>query len=448
MTLRWIWFKLKLLWKNTTPQTLFGRSILILITPLFLTISISVFVFFDRHWSTTTTRLTSAIAGEVAMIADSWDKLDDPTEERYLINIANEKLGFIISFTPHNRLPQSRALKVPGVFDPLQKALDENLTHKFSVTPSIKHPYFITIYAQVKNGTLLIDIPQKRIFSTTTYIFLLFLLGSALLLVIIAIVFMRNQIRPIRNLAYAAEQFGKGIDSPRFKPTGAREVRQAALSFLDMRDRIKRQITQRTEMLAGVSHDLRTPLTRLKLQLAMLPKNVDTDLMRDDINAMDKMINSYLDFAKSESLESAMQYDVVDLLQQSVADAQRHGQSIIVDLPDTSIILAVRPDALQRVFANLLDNARLYASKTWVTLNKLSRNVEIIFDDDGPGIPENLRNDVFKPFHRLDASRNQDIEGTGLGLTIARDIVQSHGGTITLDTSPQGGLRVLIYLPL
>ncbi len=215
-----------------------------------------------------------------------------------------------------------------------------------------------------------------------------------------------------------------------------------------MRDRLKRQIKQRTEMLAGVSHDLRTPLTRLKLQLAMLPSNYETNLMRDDIAAMEGMIRSYLDFAKGESIENPVLYNIGDLLHQAIADAQRHGHNVTTEFPGEPIILAIRPDAMLRVFGNILDNARLYAKNSHITLHKLSRHAEVTFDDAGLGIPNHLRDDVFKPFQRLDSARNQDIEGTGLGLTIARDIVQSHGGTLVLDTSPQGGLRLVITLPL
>lgn len=449
MYFRWFSLKLKRLWKNIAPQTLFARSLLILITPVFLTVSIGLFVFFDRHWSTTTTRLADAIAGEVSLVSDTWDKAEE-NERFQLIRSTNKKLGFILVFKPNKVLPANKRLISPGISGVLKTALSEQMDRPFSMNPyqDEKQNNWIIINTPVNGGILEIDIPEKRLFSVTTYVFILITLGSGLLLLVIAIIFMRNQIKPIKSLAYAAEQFGKGIDSPSFKASGAREVRQAALSFLEMRDRLKRQIRQRTEMLAGVSHDLRTPLTRLKLQLAMLPQNTDTDLMHEDIGAMEKMISSYLDFAKGESLESPLLCNIVDLLQQSISDAQRQGLHAVSELPDSPVVLGLRPHAIQRVFTNILDNARLYADSCWVTLDKLSRNIEVIFDDDGPGIPASLRDDVFKPFHRLDSSRNQDIEGTGLGLTIARDIVQSHGGTLILDKSPQGGLRLVITLPL
>lgn len=450
MFFRWLALKLKRMWKNIAPQTLFGRSLLILITPVFLTVSIGLFVFFDRHWSTTTSRMAYAIAGEISLINDTWAKADSPDEKLQLIRSANQKLGFILLSRENQKIPKTKSLNVPGIGDVLRDALKDKLGQPFSISPYTdgNDNDWILVNIQTPNGVLEIDVPQKRLFSVTTYVFLLFMIGSGLLLVLIAVVFMRNQIRPIKNLAYAAEQFGKGIDSPSFKASGAREVRQAALSFLEMRDRLKRQIKQRTEMLAGVSHDLRTPLTRLKLQLAMLPPSNDVDLMHEDITAMERMIASYLDFAKGESLESPLLCNLNDLLQQSITDAQRQGQDVTAELPENPVVVAVRPHAMLRVFGNILDNARLYAQASWVTLNKLSRNAEIIFDDAGPGIPVHLREDVFKPFHRLDSSRNQDIEGTGLGLTIARDIVQSHGGTLKLDTSPQGGLRLIITLPL
>lgn len=439
---------LKRVWRNTTPQSLLGRSMLILITPLVLTLGIGLFVFFDRHWSTTTTNLSSSLAGEIAIIAHAWEHDAAPDYHETLISMAKSKLGLNVKFSAADKLPRMRKFKLVGVNESLERALDEKLRNRYSLK-SYKDDdgQWVAITVAVPDGLLTFLVPPKRLFSTTTYVFLLFMVGSGLLLSLVAVIFMRNQIRPVHKLAIVAEQFGKGIDAPRFKPSGAKEVRQAARAFLDMRDRIKRQVRQRTDMLSGVSHDLRTPLTRMKLQLAMLPQNADTDAMHGDIQAMEKMIKAYLDFAKGENIENSLRCNVMDLLNQCIQDTGRHGFPVHSEQDEGEIMMTVRPHALQRVFANILDNARLYAKECWVTVNRLPRSVEIVFDDNGPGIPAKSREDVFKPFHRIDASRNQDIEGTGLGLTISRDITQSHGGTITLETSPYGGLRVIVWLP-
>lgn len=421
---------------------------LILVTPVVLTLGIGLFVFFDRHWSTTTANLTNSLAGEIAIITDSWENQPSSENRLRLIVLAKQKLGLTVHVAFIKKLPQTHKINIPGVTDALEKALSEKLDNDFSVKPHLESKDIIVISVSVPDGLLEIHVPKKRLFSTTTYVFLLFMVGSGLFLSLVAVIFMRNQIRPVRKLAVVAEKFGKGIDMPRYTPKGAKEVRQAAQAFLDMRERIKRQIRQRTDMLSGVSHDLRTPLTRLKLQLSMLPSTVEIDAMQDDITAMEKMIRAYLDFAKSETLEQSSLTDIAGLLRQTIQDAGRQGSDIAYIIPDKEVYMTVRPQAISRVFANIIDNARIYAKKTRIKMVVLTNSIEITIDDDGPGIPLERQEDAFKPFHRLDESRNQNIEGTGLGLTIARDITQSHGGTITLGVSPESGLRVIIWLPL
>lgn len=452
--LRWCRLKLCRFAKRYSPKTLFSRSMVILVTPLVLTLGIGLFVFFDRHWSTTTSNLINSLSGEVALVADIWDKTPQHADREALLDQAYEKLGLYVYHSQTKPQNSSTRLSLPGIHN----TLEETLIHRLDGRPFIIRPYEkdgrdqIMISLSVKDGALNVIIPEKRLFSSTTYVFLLIMIGSGLLLSVVAVIFMRNQIRPVHRLAIVAEQFGKGIDAPFFRPRGAKEVRQAAQAFLEMRERIKRQIRQRTDMLSGVSHDLRTPLTRLKLQLAMLPDTQDTkddiQAMQNDIQAMERMIQAYLDFAKDETMERALRCNIIDILNQSIHDATRQGLVVTHDRDQDALAMTVRPQAIRRVFANLLENARLYAGQVWITVNRLSRSIEIMIDDNGPGIPEELYDDVFKPFHRVDESRNQDIEGTGLGMTIARDIVQAHGGTISLGKSPYGGLRVLIWLPL
>jgi len=295
---------------------------------------------------------------------------------------------------------------------------------------------------------LSVIVPGRRVFSTTTYIFMFWMVGTSLILLAVAIVFLRNQIKPIRRLADAVDRFGKGrgLDD-RFQVSGASEVRQAGAAFNLMRSRISRQIRQRTDMLSGVSHDLRTPLTRMKLQLAMLDDSTDTEELKADVAEMEKMIDGYLTFAKGEGDEPAVETDLGALIETAVSSWQRNGTKVDCHV-EGNLELPVKKDALRRCLDNLVSNAERYGGQVWVRAGKRNDAVEIIIDDDGPGIPEDQRQDVFRPFHRLDQSRNPETGGTGLGLAIARDIARGHGGDIALEDSPHGGLRAVVHLPI
>jgi len=287
---------------------------------------------------------------------------------------------------------------------------------------------------------------RKKLFSTTTYIFLLWMVGSSLVLFAVATIFMRNQVKPIRRLAEAADDFGKGRDVRKFKPEGATEVRQAAIAFIAMRERIQRHITQRTEMLAGVSHDLRTPLTRMKLQLEMASEASGLSDLKDDVSEMEIMLGGYLAFARGEGDENQVLTNLGDFLNVVVSQARRKGG--IIDLHvEGEINVPVRPKVFKRCLNNMIDNAMRHAEHVSLRVGKREDFVDIIIDDDGPGIPEESREDVFKPFFRIEGSRNLETGGVGLGLSIARDVVRGHGGDIELDTSPSGGLRARIRLP-
>jgi two-component system osmolarity sensor histidine kinase EnvZ len=288
---------------------------------------------------------------------------------------------------------------------------------------------------------------DERLISSTTKIFVFWMVGTSLVLFAVAALFMRNQISPLRRLAAAADSFGKGRDTPLFKPSGATEVRQAAAAFMIMRERIRRQIQQRTEMLAGVSHDLRTPLTRMKLQLAMLGNDPEIRELQSDVTTMEGMIEGYLNFARGEGSEERIPTDIATLLEEIVYEAARN--DIGVDLSvETGVELALARNAFKRCITNLIENAARYGGEIGITATRNGSVLEITVDDDGPGIPEALREEAFRPFYRIDESRNPDTGGTGLGLTIARDIVLSHGGTLTLDESPAGGLRARIRVPI
>jgi two-component system osmolarity sensor histidine kinase EnvZ len=300
---------------------------------------------------------------------------------------------------------------------------------------------------QLPEGVLTVEVPSKRLSSFTTNLFYLSMIGSTVILSAVAIIFMRNQLRPIRRLAIAADRFGKGRDMPGFRPHGAEEIRQAAEAFIEMRDRIRRQIQQRTEMLAGVSHDLRTPLTRMKLQLAMLGDGPDIDELRNDVDEMRQMIDAYLAFARGEGTEEATPTDLAAFLEEVVVSARREGADIAFDAPESQV-LPLRREAMRRCLANLLSNARRHAQHIRLSVIQDDAAVALVVDDDGPGIPPHQREEAMKPFVRLDESRNQETGGTGLGLAIARDVARRHGGDLVLSTSPMGGLRCTVRLPL
>jgi two-component system osmolarity sensor histidine kinase EnvZ len=304
---------------------------------------------------------------------------------------------------------------------------------------------------QVKDGLLRMNIPRQRLVASNVDVFILWMVGSSLVLLGVAILFLRNQVRPIEQLAVAAEGFGKGHAVPDFKPYGAIEVRRAAQAFITMRERIERYVTQRTEMLAGVSHDLKTPLTRLKLELAMMGDSAEVQAIRQDIAEMEHMLNEYLDFARGEGGEEARETDLADLVRDAAAaaaKARRAGPERLKLATESDIRLFVRCHALKRCATNVIDNALKYGKHVDVGLKRNGTHMEILVDDDGPGIPEERREEAFRPFHRLDQGRNLQTGGSGLGLAIARDIARAHGGDIVLRESAMGGLQAAIRLPV
>ncbi len=432
--------------KNLLPRTLFGRSLLIILLPVLLVQIITTFFFFERHWSVVTRRLTSAVAGEIATVADEAENIQRPNLRDDVLNRQSQTLDMALTFVPEAQLPSyEKPSYNPDLALSLQNALNDQVNRPYQVT-IYNRGETIGIEVQLKNGLLKVLVPERRLFTRATYVFLLWMIGSSIILSGVALLFMRNQIRPIRRLARAAESFGKGLDVARFKPEGAAEVRQAAIAFLEMRDRIRRQMTQRTAMLAGVSHDLRTPLTRMKLQLEMMPKSEDIDALQHDVTDMETMVEGYLAFARGEEEEEALSTDIAGLVEEA-AEAVRRGQGSVELAIRARPVLMVRRMALKRCFVNLLENARHYATHARVTVEADRASVHIVIDDDGPGIRPEHRADVFRPFYRLDQSRNRNTGGSGLGLPIARDIARSHGGDVMLDDSPEGGLRVTVRLP-
>lgn len=439
--------------KRFLPRTLFARSLLIIVTPVILAQAVATWIFYDRHWDTMTNRLANAVAGDIAMVIEQLDHNDDPAARRWTLELAARTTDLIVTLEPGAELPPRPPLR--GLLEvTLGEALDARVRRPFTINTAIAQSWY-EIRVQMPDGVLSVMSPERRLFSPTSYIFILWMVGSAAVLFTVAIIFMRNQIRPIRRLANAADSLGKGRDVTNFKPEGAAEVRQAAAAFLVMRDRIQRQITQRTEMLAGVSHDLRTPLTRMKLALDMLaislPPDADVGVeveeLKADVAEMETMIEGYLAFARGEGAETVQPTDLTRLLTEVVNGARRDGAEVSLAVPE-GLIFPLRPNAMRRCVTNLLVNARRHADTIQVTAARRGNLLDITVDDDGPGIPASAREDVFRPFFRLDTSRNSSTGGVGLGLTIARDVARSHGGDIILNDSPLGGLRVLIRLPV
>jgi len=432
--------------KRFLPHSLLGRSLMILVIPLILLQIVTTIIFYERHWSTITLRLSTGLAGEIAVIIRLMERYPDAADQRWLFSQTPGLMSFDLQFLKEKKL--SGAGKPPkGLLETtLTRALNERLSLPFEIdTRSYKDSVEISV--QLADGVLHILAHRKRLSSSTTYILILWMVGASLVLFAIAFVFMRNQVRTIRRLAEAADAFGKGQDILSFKPGGASEVRLAAAAFKLMRARILRQISQRTEMLAGVSHDLGTVLTRMKLEIAMLPNTTESQSLSDDVAEMEKMIEGYLTFTKGEGTEQPKEVDLDTILTDTIAPFRRKNRQIEFTCA-TGTTMPLRINNFRRCISNLIANAMRYADKIRITAKRRNDTVEILIEDDGPGIAKNIREDVFKPFFRGDPSRNLDQGGIGLGLSISRDIIHGHGGNIHLDQSEMGGLKVLITLPV
>ncbi len=433
--------------KKFLPRGLLGRSLLIIVVPLVLLQVVSAIIFYDRHWANVSRKRANSLAGDVAMFINLLEVMPGEENQRWLRNLARTTLDIRLTTLPGANLADQAPYKPRGNLErALARSLEGIVDRPFFIDTKTKPERFV-ILVQLPGRVLQVDADDERLFSSTTSIFIFWMVGTSLVLFAVATLFMRNQVSPIKRLAKAADNFGKGRDAPDFRPSGATEVRQAATAFLAMRDRIKRQIQQRTEMLAGVSHDLRTPLTRMKLQLAMFKKNQEIDDLSADVAEMERMVNGYLDFARGEGSEAPKRTDIIPVLTALVHDARRAGVAIDFEAP-APLELPLRQDAFRRCMANLISNAARYGQSIIIAAERNGGTVQITVDDDGPGIPAAKREDAFRPFLRLDESRSPDTSGTGLGLSIARDIVHGHGGEISLAQSPLGGLRAVVNLPL
>jgi two-component system osmolarity sensor histidine kinase EnvZ len=430
------------------PTGLYARAVLIIIAPMVVLQSVVAFVFMERHWNTVTRRLSAAVTQDIAALIDVYQTLPQDADQAQLRRIG-QRLGLVVDILPGTELP-------PIGPKPFFSLLDQALSNE--IRKQIRRPFWIDtvgrsalveIRIQLDNSVIRVFAPRSAAYASNSEIFLLWMLGTSLVLITVAILFLRNQIRPILRLTEAVENFGKGRDVPSFGPRGAQEVRRAALAFIEMKRRVERAIEQRTTMLAGVSHDLRTVLTRFKLELALLGNGPEIDALKRDVDEMGRMVEAYLAFARGDSGEQAEPTDMAAFLGELKADAERHGHQTTVDFHGHPVV-TVRPHAFKRCLANLVSNAARFADAIAIGGRRDHRWLTITVDDDGPGIPIKQREEVFKPFLRLDDARNQDegAGGTGLGLAIARDIARSHGGDISLGDSPLGGLRATVRIPV
>ncbi|HTV90758.1 MAG TPA: ATP-binding protein [Stellaceae bacterium] len=431
--------------KRLLPQSMFGRSLLLIVMPLVLLQIIATWIFYDRHWEAVSYRFSADVAGDVAMVIDAMQTADTPAERDHLFQRTAAESELIFGFRPGATLPAGEPFDDSMLETKLRQTMTSRVHQPFTIDDRSR-AHWVLVGVQLPDGVLHVDVPLSRLYTPTTYIFILWMIGSSVVLLAVAALFLRNQVRSLRRLAAAAEGFGKGRPIAFTKLEGAREVRQAGAAFMQMRDRIERQIRQRTEMLAGVSHDLRTPLTRMKLALELLPDESTTAELKSDVTDMERLIHLYLDFARGEGTETPVETDLGLLLEEMAAAARRDGTPLAVAEPP-ELIIQVRPNALRRCLGNLLANARQYGSQVWLSSEAVADGIDIVVDDDGPGIAVTERERVFRPFIRLDASRNPRTGGVGLGLTIARDVARSHGGDVRLEDSPYGGLRARLHLP-
>jgi two-component system osmolarity sensor histidine kinase EnvZ len=428
--------------KNILPKKLFYRSLLIVTTPiLILQITISV-VFFDSLWIKTNKGMTRSLVSEIYTFIVAY-KNEKNYNKQDLTDLYYQNFDLNIKFLENQTIPN---IQEERWFSPIDRTLRRELKLKFVDYWFDSTSYKDTIVLKINhyNGVLQFLIPKTRVTNSSARIFALWITLPAFLLIFIAMVFLKNQTRPIINLAKAAERFGKGEIVQEFRPSGAMEIRMAAYEFDRMRKRITKQLTQRSEMLSGISHDLRTPLTRLKLQLAFLNDKKISKKMSEDIDEMEKMLNEYLQFSKSQFKENYETFLINDLLKSII---NKYNNNKIKLSVQKKIYFDGRVNSLKRCIGNLIDNALKYGTNVEVTLNKSISNINISIDDDGPGIPKDERLNVLKPFYKVDKSRNETKSSVGLGLSIASDIIKSHGGNILLETSPKNGLRVKISLP-
>ncbi|WP_244477902.1 MULTISPECIES: ATP-binding protein [unclassified Methylobacterium] len=440
-----MWKRLARAIGNALPKGLYARSLIIIIAPVVLLQSVIAYTFMERHWQLVTRRLSAAVTADVAAMIDVYESYPQDKDADTLTRIAGTRLNLDLDILKGAKLP------LPGP-RPFFSILDETLSEELA--KQIGRPFWIDtvgrsslieIRVEIPDGVLRVTARRSMAYASNSHIFLLWMSGSSLVLLGVAILFLRNQIKPILRLADVAESFGKGREIE-FRPRGAREVRQAGHAFIEMKRRIERAMEQRTTMLNGVSHDLRTIITRFKLSLALVEQTSEVEDLQRDVDEMSRMLEAYLAFARGDSGEAAVSTDMRAMLDDLRTDVERLGAHVAEVEFDGRAMVTLRPDAFRRCLFNLAANAARYGETVAIRGRTEARSFVVSIDDDGPGIPPESREEVFKPFVRLDDAR-QDAGGSGLGLAIARDIARAHGGDVALHDSPLGGLRATVRIP-
>ena len=437
-----MFYGLNKFFKKILPKRLFYRSLLIVAVPIIglqLTISI---VFFDSLWIKTNKGMTNSVVSEIFTFIEAYKNEKDYNKQK-LTDLYYQNFQLSINYLENEKLSKNVSERW---FSPMDRTLRRELKNKFKYYwfDTLSYKETVDLKIKYQDGGLQFLIPKDRITNSSARLFGLWITLPAFLLIFIAIIFLKNQTRPIIKLAEASEKFGRGEYIEEFRPSGALEIRQAGYEFDKMRKRITRHLNQRSEMLSGISHDLRTPLTRIKLQLAFIKDKEISKKLSDDVTEMEKMLNEYLQFASTRSIEKTENFNLSELLITTVAKYEN--KEITTNIPKT-VYFDGRKNLIKRCFNNLIDNSIKYSKNIFISLEKSSKNILITIDDDGPGIPKNERENVFKPFYKIDKSRSDSKSSVGLGLSIASDIIRSHGGNIKLEDSPSNGLRTKIFLP-
>ena len=429
--------------KNLLPKRLFYRGLLIVAIPIVVLQATITLVFFDSLWIKTNKGMTRSLVSEIVTIIDIYNN-ESEYNKKIVTDLYNKNFSFSVRFLENEKLPD---IKVERWFSPMDRTLRRELKTKINQYwfNTLAYEEVVDLRIKFRDGVLQIFFPKDRIQASSFRIFALWITLPAILMITIAIIFLKNQTRPIIKLAEASEKFGRGESIEEFKPSGALEIRKAGLEFDKMRNRILRHLNQRSEMLSGISHDLRTPLTRIKLQLAMIKDKNLSKKLSDDVDEMEKMLNEYLQFASTGARDKTETFDLSELLENTIKKYEN--PSILKDF-DKKIYFNGRKNLIQRCINNLIDNSLKYGKKINIIIDKQKSNIVISIEDDGPGIPKSEYENVVKPFYKIDKSRSETKSSVGLGLSISSDIAKSHGGDIDFEKSNLGGLKVKIILPV
>ena len=438
-----MFYGLSKLIKKILPKQLFYRGLLIVATPIIILQIIIVIVFFDSLWIKTNKGMARALVSEIVTIIDIYNN-ESEYNKKIVTDLYNKNFNFSVRFLENKELPD---IKVERWFSPMDRTLRRELKLSFNQYwfNTVSYKEVVDLRIKFRDGILQIFFPKERIQASSIRVFVLWITLPTILLIAIAIIFLKNQTRPLIKLAEASEKFGRGEEIDEYHPSGALEIRKAGYEFDKMRKRILRHLNQRSDMLSGISHDLRTPLTRMKLQLALIKDIEISKKLSLDVDEMEKMLNEYLQFSKSNFTEKSEEFNLSALIMSTVKKYEN--KNILVD-QENEVFFSGRKNLIQRCLNNLLDNAINFSKNIKVTQQTIKRNVLIFVEDDGPGIPSSEYENVFKPFYKLDKSRNQTKSSVGLGLSIASDIIRSHGGNIELGRSEMGGLKIKIFLPV